>query len=222
VLTEKPAQVRIMGQSKNVLLNTRAFIGITGNAVEIAEDMARRIICTSLDAHMENPEQRKFRPGFLNEVFSSRDRLLTDALTIWRWGRQNPLQHGKPLGSYELWAEWCRDPLLTLGARDPVDRLDEIKAADPQRRMLVAVFDTWWEKHADNKVKAKDLDTEVIELIDLKASWKKDGNLQFNRQRVARFLSTHADTRVGGYLLEQIKDTTLTRPLAYYRLHHAA
>ena len=60
---------------------------------------------------------------------------------------------------------------------------------------------------------------EVIELIDQKASWKKDGNLQFNRQRVARFLATHTNTRVGGYLLEQTKDDTLTRPLSYYTLH---
>ena len=219
VLTESPAMVRVMGQSKTVPLNTRAFVGITGNAVEIAEDMARRIICTNLDAHMENPEQRKFRPGFLNDLFDSRERLLSAALTIWRWGRQNQLQQGKPLGSYELWAEWCRDPLLTLGARDPVERLDEIKAADPQRRTIVAVFDTWWDKHQGNTVKAKDLDPEVIELIDQKASWKKDGNLQFNRQRVARFLATHTNTRVGGYLLEQTKDDTLTRPLSYYTLH---
>jgi hypothetical protein len=217
-LTESPAMVRPMGQSQTVPLNTRTFIGITGNAVEIAEDMARRIIGTNFDAHMENPEQRKFRPGFLDDVFAGRDRLLSDALTVWRWGRQNKLDRGKPLGSYELWGEWCRDPLLTLGARDPVDRIDEVKAADPQRRILIAVFDAWWEKHADATIKAKDLDPAVIELIDPKAVWKKDGNLQFNRQRVARFLAAHTDTRVGGYLLEQKKDNTLTRPLAYYKL----
>ena len=219
VLTESPAMVRPMGQSKTVPLNTRAFVGITGNAVEIAEDMARRILGTNFDAHMENPEQRKFRPGFLDQVFANRNRLLSDALTIWRWGRQNKLQQGKPLGSYELWGEWCRDPLLALGCRDPVDRIDEIKAADPHRRALVEVFDTWRDKHGGSTIKAKDLDPAVIELIDPKASWKND-KLQFNRQRVARFLAAHTDTRVGGYHLEQTKDDTLTRPLAYYTLHH--
>jgi len=168
---------------------------------------------------MENPEQRKFRPGFLDQVFANRNRLLSDALTIWRWGRQNKLQQGKPLGSYELWGEWCRDPLLALGCRDPVDRIDEIKAADPHRRALVEVFDTWRDKHGGSTIKAKDLDPAVIELIDPKASWKND-KLQFNRQRVARFLAAHTDTRVGGYHLEQTKDDTLTRPLAYYTLHH--
>jgi hypothetical protein len=42
--TENPAMVRVMGKTKNVSLNARTFIGITGNGVEIAEDMARRII----------------------------------------------------------------------------------------------------------------------------------------------------------------------------------
>jgi hypothetical protein len=168
---------------------------------------------------MEDPELRTFAPGFLDHVFTSRNALLTNALTIWRWGRQNKLKAGKTLGSFETWGQWCRDPLLALGARDPVERVTEIKAADPQRRALTAVFDVWWEKHADATVKAKDLDPAVIEIIDPKASWKKDGNLQFSRQRVARFLATHTDTRVGGYLLEQKKDDTLTRPLAYYKLH---
>jgi hypothetical protein len=220
VLTESPAMVRPMGESKTVPLNTRSFVGITGNAVDIAEDMARRIISTSLDAHMENPEQRQFRPGFLDHVFASRNKLLTYALTIWRWGRQNELKRGKPLGSYELWAEWCRDPLLTLGIKDPVDRIDEIKATDPQRRTLIAVFEMWWEKHHGDTVKAKDLNPAVLELIDPKATWKRDGSLQFNRQRVAHFLITHAETRVGGYWLEQQKDKVLSRPLASYQLFY--
>jgi hypothetical protein len=140
-LTESPAMVRPMGHSKNVPLHTRTFIGITGNSVEIAEDMARRIITTNLDAKMEDPESRKFKPGFLDDVLEARPKLLSDALTIWRWGRQTVLKPGKALGSYEVWAQWCRDPLLMLGARDPVDRIEEIKAADPRRRALIAIFD---------------------------------------------------------------------------------
>ena len=220
VLTESPAMVRPMGQTKTVPLHTRTFIGITGNAVEIAEDMARRIINSDFDAHMEDPEQRKFRPGFPNDVFANRDLLLSDCLTIWLWGRRNELPSGKALGGYETWAEWCRDPLLALGCRDPVDRIAEIKAADPRRRALVAVFETWREKHANATLKAKDLDPMVIELIDLRASRKADGSFQYNRQRVASFLTAHAGTRLGGYFLEQTKDDTLTRPLAYYRLQH--
>jgi hypothetical protein len=45
-LTETPAMVRVFGQTKTVPLYTRMFIGITGNSVEIAEDMARRLLVT--------------------------------------------------------------------------------------------------------------------------------------------------------------------------------
>ena len=176
VLTENPAMVRPMGHTKMVPLHVRVFIGITGNGVEIAEDMARRIIKCHLDAKIENPEERNFAPGFLDSVFAARADLLSAALTIWRWGRQNILKAGRPLGSYELWCQWCRDPLIALGMRDPVDRIAEIKANDPKRRALIAVFEVWWEKHPDTLIKATDLAPEVLEQIDAKSSRKADGS----------------------------------------------
>jgi hypothetical protein len=38
------------------------------------------------------------------------------------------------LGSYEERCAWCRDPLLTLGCRDPVERIATAKANDPPAR----------------------------------------------------------------------------------------
>ena len=187
VLTQDPAMVRPMGHTKMVPLHTRTFIVITGNAVEIAEDMARRIVITDFDARMEDPELRNFAPGFLENIFAARAALLADALTIWRWGHQTKIKPGRPLGNYETWCKWCRDPLLALGARDPVDRIAEIKAADPRRRVLITAFDVWWAAHADTTLKASDLAPVVIEHIDEKAVRRSDGSLQFSRQRVARF-----------------------------------
>src|SRR5262249_47624158 len=149
-----------------------------------------------LDARMENPEQRKYAPGFLDHVFAARADLLAAALTIWRRGRQSKPKPGKPLGSYEVWAQWCRDPLLALGLPDPVDRIAEIKAADPKRRALVAIFEQWWAAHGDLIIKAKDLADEVIKNIDDKATVRPDGSLQYSRQRVAGSLAAHVDTRV--------------------------
>jgi hypothetical protein len=211
VLTESPAQVRPMGHTKNVPLHTRTFIGITGNSVQIAEDMARRLLNTHLDAHMENPEQRKFAPGFLDRVFLERANLLAAALTIWRWGRQTKPKAGKPVGSYEVWAQWCRDPLLALGMRDPVDRIAEIKAADPKRRALVAIFEQWWAAHGDQLLKAQDLDHEVIKLIPNAIT--RDGVI--SRQKVAGFLAMNLAARVGGYALTKVP---LTKKVAGYKL----
>ena len=62
-------------------------------------------------------------------------------------GSERELRPGKSFGNYEVWCQWCRDPLFMLGMRDPVDRIAEIKAADPRRRAAVELFDIWWAAH---------------------------------------------------------------------------
>ena len=56
VLTERPARVRFLGQSRMVPLNSTAFIAITGNGLTVTEDLARRFIPCELDARCEDPE----------------------------------------------------------------------------------------------------------------------------------------------------------------------
>jgi hypothetical protein len=213
VLTESPAMVRPMGHSKTVPLHTRCFIGITGNSVQIAEDMARRLLKVHLDAHMEDPEQRPFAAGFLDQVFTERTELLSWALTIWKWGRLTKLKPGKPLGSFEVWAQWCRDPLLALGLCDPVDRLAEIKAADPKRKELISIFEQWWSIHGEALLKGHELDYQVIKLIQ---GATRDGVII--RQKVAAFLGTHEGTRVGGYVLSRTMLGPPSKEVAHYKL----
>ena len=85
----EPARVRLLGQSRMVALNSTAFIAVTGNGLSVSEDLARRFIVCELDARCEDPEQRKFRSGLLDNVEARRAELLSAALTVWRWGRQN-------------------------------------------------------------------------------------------------------------------------------------
>jgi hypothetical protein len=153
-------------------------------------------------------------------VLEHRARLLCDALVIWRWGRQSRLAHGKPLGNFEQWALWCRDPLLALGCRDPVDRIAQIKVADPRRAALVNFFETWWQIHATALVKASEAGDAINELADQKSARKADGTLIYNRQRVASFLDRHANTRVGGFAFSQITDGKPSKPTYYYKLTH--
>jgi hypothetical protein len=184
-LTENPAEVRIMGKTKTVPLKVRTFIGITGNAVDIAEDMARRIIKVSIDAQMENPEERKFKPRFLDDIFAARVELLSAALTIRRWGRQNKMKEGRPLPTFETRYQWCRDPLFSPGTRNPVERIAAIKANDPRRRALIEIFEIWSNKHGSAKLKATELNAAVLELSDTRASRRADDSLNYSRQKVA-------------------------------------
>jgi hypothetical protein len=99
-----------------VPLNSTAFVAVTGNGLTVTEDLARRFNFCQLDALCEDPEQRPFRDGFLERIERQRAALLLAALTIWRFGRQNAasLRRGKPLGSFEVWAECEPGEVLSL------------------------------------------------------------------------------------------------------------
>ena len=194
VLTERPARVRVLGQTRMVLLNSTAFITVTGNGLTVTEDLARRFIHSALDARCEDPESRPFAKRFVENITSRRADLMAAVLTIWRWGRQNEedLTRGRPLGSFEQWAEWCRDPLLELGCCDPVERIEMIKAGDPRRRHIAELFEAWWAHHEDQAMRAKDLCDEVRAIVDPQGR---------GRQYLATFLSKLAGTRAAGYVL---------------------
>src|SRR5262245_16456193 len=159
-----------------VSLNSTAFVAVTGNGLTVSEDLGRRFLLCELDARCEDPELRPFPDGFLKEIKQRRAELLTAALTIWRWGRQaKGLTRGKPLGSFEIWAEWCRDPLVALGCCDPVERIEALKANDPYRQRIAELFRTWWEHHGPNPVKANELATPVKTIADPQERGRRNG-----------------------------------------------
>jgi hypothetical protein len=194
VLTERPASVRILGETRMVPLNSVAFVAVTGNGLTVTEDLARRFIVCELDARCEDPESRPFPAGFLDQVQGRRAQLLAAVLTIWRWGRQNAakLARGKPLGSFETWGDWCRDPLVTLGCRDPVERIEQLKASDPRRQRVGDLYRVWWEHHSATPMKVNDLAEPVKTTADPQGR---------GRQYLATYIKSLTGTRVGGFVL---------------------
>jgi hypothetical protein len=178
-----------------VRLTTNAFIAVTGNAVLVSEDLARRFLVVDLDAKCENPEQRSFDQDFSASVKAHRADLLAAVLTIWRWGRQTNLNPGMPLGSFEQWASWCRDPLLALGCVDPVLRGADVKSEDPVREQSLEFLRAWHAQHGSMPIKLKNLDPKVAGLIG-------------NRQKVRWFVENLKGARLGGFVMR------ITRPAA--------
>jgi hypothetical protein len=196
VITERPAAVRPLGRSATVELNATALIAVTGNGLLLSEDMARRFLTVELDAGMEDPEARPFPGDFLRDTLAAREALLTDVLTIWRWGRQmgEALPAGRPLGSFTDWARWCRDPLLALGCRDPVLRISDAKAHDPRRQRIAEIFNAWWEAHRDRPVTVAELAEPV------RAAADPAGR---GRQYLAAAIRRLEGTRAAGFVLER-------------------
>jgi hypothetical protein len=204
VLTESHVKVRQLGQSRMLPLTPMAFVAVTGNGVTLSEDLVRRFVVIEFDPRMEDPESRPFPPGFLTSISARRGELLTAALTIWRWGRQNEqtIPHGRRLGSYEIWGRWVRDPLIALGCVDPVERIADAKKRDPRRLRIEAIYTEWWQCHRDQPVTASDLSLSVKELFD------PDG--EPSRQFIASELRSLVDVRVAGFVLTQRKTAKWT------------
>jgi hypothetical protein len=192
-ITERPTRVRPLGHSKTVPLCATAMIILNGNGLSLSTDMARRCLTANFDAGMEDAETRDFKTDFLAEVREGRLGLLADMLTIWRWGRQTELKSGKPLGSYEQWGVWVRDPLLALGCADPVEQLLEGKRRDSAREYVGAIFEKWWVHHKDSPMQTSQLDPDVTHLID-----PKD---EHGRQYIASYVARLVGTRPAGFVL---------------------
>jgi hypothetical protein len=195
-ITERPAAVRPLGRSATMQLNPTAFVAVTGNGLTLSEDMARRFVTVELDAGMEDPELREFRGDFLRDTMAAREMLLTDALTIWRWGRQmrDALPAGRSLGSFTDWARWCRDPLAALGCQDPVRRIADAKAHDPRRQRIAEIFNAWWKAHRDRPVTVAELAEPV------RAAADPAGR---GRQYLAAAVRRLEGTRAAGFVLER-------------------
>ena len=197
-LTENPSRVRLFGTYDNPEINTRAFIALNGNGLRIGEDLVRKVVTVEFDAKVENPELRDFPGDFLEDIAAARADLLAGILTIWRWGRlhRNRLQRGLPLGSYSQWADWMRDVLVTLGCRDPVERVETAKANDAGRLYTLSIFEARWEQFETDVKTARDAyDNEKVRQA-------IEGGQLLTRQKFASKLSSLIGVRVGGYAME--------------------
>jgi hypothetical protein len=102
------------------------------------------------------------------------------------------LATGQPLGSFEQWGRWVRDPLVALGCQDPANRVTEAKQRDSRRQSIESLFMTWHEKHGQNPVFVRDLDDDVRHALDPQNR---------GRQYIASQLEKHTGTRIGGFVL---------------------
>jgi hypothetical protein len=191
-ITERPARVRLLGRSQMVPLNPTAFVILTGNGLSMSEDLARRFVIVELDPRTEAPEARRFATNIRADVAARRIELLAALLTIWRWGRlTGGLSPGKPLGNFDQWCRWVRDPLLALGCHDPVDRVAETKERDGRRQVLSDFFDTWWTHHRDRPAAVRDLHDDVKHVADPQNR---------GRQYLAAHLEKLHGTRLAGFV----------------------
>lgn len=208
-LTEEYIGGRILGVSKDVSCSTRTLFLFSGNNVGPVRDMARRVVTINLDPRCENPVTREFkRPHLEVEVRRDRARYVSAALTIIRaWiVAGSPHTPAKPVASYGKWADWCRQPLLWLGRPDPVARLFEQLAHDPDAELLHRMLTGWHTAHGNTPMLIRDV-VRIVEGTDSDFAEAlrdvADERGQINRRRLGWWLKRHLGRIVGGLKFER-------------------
>jgi hypothetical protein len=144
VLTSPIYSDRVLGVSQKVSVPTTATWLFTGNAIEFVGDLTTRVLLSVLDPEVEHPEARPFRRNLSEYVLENRGALVAAALTIpLAYAAAGRPKVNAPRSRFSEWDAMVRNPLLWLGAADPLDTQAELRATDPVREALVSLLTAW-------------------------------------------------------------------------------
>jgi putative DNA primase/helicase len=141
ILTSSMYRGRVLGQSVNASVPTKAVITFNGNNLLIVGDLTRRVLVSRLDPTCERPAERVFDFNPLLQVSELRSDYVLAALTIMQgYVASGERVNVRPFGSFEEWSRLVREPLVWVGLPDPVDSIRVLEAADPERGQLRAML----------------------------------------------------------------------------------
>ena len=148
---ERPiVQIRPLGTSDIIEIESRATIFATGNAMRVRGDMVRRVLICNLDAGVERPELRKFDFDPVETVLSNRARYVGACLTIvLAHIRAGFPEEIGPFASFEDWSRYVRSALMWLGCSDPCISLEAAREDDPDLSDLRDLLSAWVEEFGD-------------------------------------------------------------------------
>jgi putative DNA primase/helicase len=137
MLTSPIYRGRVLGQSVNASVPTKAVISFNGNNLQICGDLTRRVLVSRIDAQCERPAERSFDFDPIQRIEELRIDYISSALTIMSaYARAPDKVQLRPFGSFEDWSRLVREPLVWMGLPDPVDALRHLEAVDPERMQL--------------------------------------------------------------------------------------
>lgn len=158
-VTQPWMSIRPLGTSTPVRVPTRTALCATGNNLTIRGDLTRRVMMIRLDAGMERPETRQFTGNILAELCGRRSELIAAAITITTayHAAGCPAVDIDPLGGFDAWDRLIRRPLVWAGLHDPLEPTAEVRAEDPDRAAMVALFLAVKEQYGDRIATAADI-----------------------------------------------------------------
>ena len=143
-LTQSTLEMRILGESRDIVTRCATVIAATGNNLIIVGDMTRRGLKGRLDPKIERPELLQFNYDPIADAKRNRGKIVSAALTILRAyhvaGRPGRLPQ---LQSFAGWSDMVRSALVWVGVDDPVKTQEELRKNDPKRAALIRLATAW-------------------------------------------------------------------------------
>lgn len=212
VLTAPTSSDRILGASKTATVSTRTLFLGSGNNVGPARDLLRRVMTIRLEPQVESPSTLQYRTSPVARVRRHRERYVAAALTIIRsWQAAGSPRTVSSIASYgDLWADYCRHPLIWLGVSDPVETIVAQLRADPDQEVLGRFMKKWSLHFGDESQtvrKVKDTAHVDEELFDAIAELPKvvEPRLGINSNKLGWYLKRNLGRVVNGRKFERVE-----------------
>lgn len=176
-MVERPlVQIRVLGKSVLMRVESRATLFATGNNIVVVGDMVRRTLMMSMDADVERPENRTFKQRPVDIVLADRGRYIAAVLTIVRAYAQAGYPGAlPPLASYDKWSLLVRSALAWLGMADPVLSMETTRSEDPELSALRDFINGWCEAGGLHVMRSP---SEIIALAEQREYTQQDDTYQ--------------------------------------------
>ena len=203
-LTNRTITERILGKSGTASPRTNSLFLGTGNNTVPIRDMRRRVVTARL---APKSVQRKFDHKPHKQIAKHRATYVGFALTI----IQAFLLHGKrddtltPVGSYDEWSRFCREPLIWLGEPDPASSLIKQVNDNTDNEALGVFLKLWRNLYGDESTMVREVMADALkkpQLLEILHEMPVTERDVINPNKLGHYLKDHRGVRVNGLRIE--------------------
>jgi hypothetical protein len=164
LLTSENYTDRILGGSKNATVPNMALWLFTGNNLQLAGDMPRRVFRCRIDPAMSDPYAREFDFDPESYCIEKRFGIIASAMTIikaWMFAGR-PHSQGRT-ASFEDWDDLVRQPISWLSSFipdkicDPMEVMKSGQSVDPEQSEWGVFLDALYAKYGSDRFTVRDL-----------------------------------------------------------------
>jgi hypothetical protein len=196
---------RLLGKTQTLELPNRTVWVVTGNNLQMSDEIARRTVWIRQDSKRDQPWTREgFRhadlPGW---VTRHRHELVWAFLVlIQNWiARGMQPSNNKPLGSFEAWSSVIGGILEAAGIQGFLANRDELyERLDQDSQTWRSFFRGWCEMHGNGAVKTSEVLALALEYLPSLFERTRDTD-RAHRTALGKALSARRDRRFGDYFL---------------------